>query len=463
MDITVTPQGDNAAQLRAVIPAETVAQERKKITAGYTTHARIPGFRPGKAPVSVIEKRYGKEIEAELITKLSSLAAQQADEAAKGFKVLDVLEATTTELQTDGTFLMEAPVVVIPEITLPEYKGLPVTAPSVEVTEEEITESLEGLRSNYADYAIVERPAKRGDIVVVDFTTSSEGKSVEEVIGKSAGYLDGRNDQWVRIEEDAFLPEFAVQLEGTKAGDTKSITVTIPDTFPLADLVGKKVDFEVTIKEVKELILPDLDDALAARLMPEATLADLKERITSYLTGQKKEAAEDAKMNDMATALIAATSFPIPAELVERASEDIFRQQLQSAFQNLQNSADVGSAIEEMKKESKEQAEKNLKTHFILQEIAQKEAITATDEEISMEVYRMAQQQKKQFKTFAKELRKNGQLPGIIQGIISNKTMAFLIENAIVTEVAVTEETKKSPAKKAVKKTIKATADTTEA
>ena len=470
MDITVTSQGDNAAQIKAIIPADTVASVRKSLVNGYVAHARIPGFRPGKAPLSVVEKRYAKDIDAEFTSRMESLVTEEAAKTSGDYKILDILAPTVNQVQADGSFLFEAPAVVIAKIELPQYKGLAITSPSVEVSEAEVTEFLEGLRDNYADFAIVERPATRGDVAVVDFTTSCEGKSVEEVIGKSAGYLDGRKDQWIRIEEDAFLPEFATQLEGSQAGDKKSLSVTIPESFPLADLVGKVVDFEVEVKEVKERQLPDLDDAFAARLMPESTLSDLTERVSQHLARQKEEAAQDSKMDQIATTLIEAAPFTVPAELIERASEDIFRSQLQSAFQSLQGSTDIGAAIETMKAESKAQAEKNLKAHFILQEIAQKEGISVSDEELSMEVYRMAEREKKDFKTFAKSLRKNGQLPGIVQGLVSNKTMTFLVEQATVSPEAPSTETvaekapaKKAAAKKTTKKATEAPADTTEA
>lgn len=434
MDIKVEKQDNCTARLRAVVPAETVAAERKAIASAYTSQARIPGFRPGHAPLSVIEKRFGKEINEELVSRLYEKATEDALQANQDLKVLDFSAPETNSVQEDGTYVLETVITYIPSFDLPEYKGLAVTSISTEVSDEDLEKGMDDLRQRYADYVVADRPVAQGDVAVVDFSATVDGKPVSEVIGKSAGFLDGREGQWIRVEEDSFLPGFAMKLVGAKPESKHEITVTIPDTFPINDLHGKDVVLDVFVKETRELTLPELDDEFAQKILPEGDLALLKERMKEVLTANKQEEADNIKIDQIATTLTDSVDFPLPAPLVERAAQDILRNRIQASMQMLQSGGDIEAEIEKLKEGTSEEATKNLKTHFILQEIAQKEGIQVTDHELGQEIYRIAQQQKKQPKAVIKDLRKTGQLNGIAQGLLSNKTMSFLVENAQVTE-----------------------------
>lgn len=436
MDITVEKQENCAARLRAVVPAETVEQERKSIAAAYTGQAKIPGFRPGKAPLSVVLKRFAKEINDELASRMFSRATDEAVASEPSLKILDFGNPEVCETQDDGTFVIETAMTFIPAFEIPEYMGLKITATSTEVTEDDITKGMEDLLQRYSDYEPVDRPVATGDIAVIDFSATCEGKPVAEVIGKPAGFLDGREGQWIRIEEDSFLPGFAMELVGAKVEDKKIITITIPESFPLSEIRGKDVALDVFVKEVRELHVPELNDEFAAKILPEGGLAELKERMKEILQNTKKEEAENEKVDQVANILADAVDFALPEMLVQRATDDLFRNRLQTAFQSLQGCDDIEKEIEKMKEESKEQASKNLKVHFILQDIARKEGIKVTDQELGMEIYRIAESQKKQPKAVLKELRKNGQMQGIAQGILSNKTVSYILEKAEVTESA---------------------------
>lgn len=434
MDITVEKQENCTARLRAVVPAETVEQERKSIASAYTGQAKIPGFRPGHAPLSVVVKRFAKEINEELTNRLFGQATDEAITSDESLKILDFGTPEVCETKEDGTFVIETVMTYIPAFEIPEYMGLKVTAVSTEVTDEDLENGLKDLQQRYSDYEPVEREIAVGDVAVVDFSATCEGKPVAEVIGKPAGFLDGREGQWIRVEEDSFLPGFAMQLIGSKTDDKKEIKVTIPDTFPLSDIRGKEVVLDVYVKEVRELKVPELNDDFAKKIMPEGDLAQLKERMKEILQAGKLEEAENEKIDQVANILADAVDFELPEVLVERATQDLFRNRLQAAFQSLQNGGNIEAEIEKMKEESKEQAAKNLKVHFILQDIARKEGIKVTDQELGQEIYRIAENQKKQPKAVLKELRKNGQISGIAQGILSNKTVSFILEKAEVTE-----------------------------
>ena len=237
MNIVVEKQPKCVATLSVEIPAETVRGERETIVSEYARKARVPGFRPGKAPRSVVEKRFGKQISEELNEKLINEAYDEALRKEE-LRVLDFgAPQDVTELP-DGGLRFVSTLMLAPDIQLPDYKGIAVTVPPLEVPEEDLQAQLQNLRERFADFNDIEdRAAEMGDFAVIDYSGSVEGKSVEEFLGKPAGYLAGREGFWVKLSEEAFLPEFASQVVGMKPGDSKDITVTIPDDFPVEDLL----------------------------------------------------------------------------------------------------------------------------------------------------------------------------------------------------------------------------------
>ncbi len=250
MNITVE-KNTCAATVNVVVPAEKVASERKNILKSYIGQANIPGFRPGKAPVKIIEKRYEKEIEGELANRL----VQEGCDAAikqEELKVLNVQVPAAPTFKDDGAFTFETSITLAPEFELPEYKGLSIDVPSAEVTDDDVANSLTELQQRFADFTeITDRPLDDADFAVIDFKATLDGKPVAEAIGKPAGFLEGREGHWVKIEEDSFLPTFGPQLKGLNVGDEKEVTVSLGEDFPISDVRGADVVFAVTIKEIK--------------------------------------------------------------------------------------------------------------------------------------------------------------------------------------------------------------------
>ena len=238
MNIVVEKQPKCVATLRVEIPADKVSGQRDQIVKGYASKARVQGFRPGKAPRAIVEKRFEKEITEELNGVLFNEAY---DEAMKqeSLNVLDfgVPEDVTTHANGSITFVSK--LTLAPEVKLPEYKGVSVTVPPLAVPDEEIDAQLTALQERFADFSDIEgRAAEMGDFAVIDYTSTVEGKPTGEFLGKSAGYLSGREGFWVRLDEKAFLPGFTAQLVGMNVGDSREITVTLPEDFPVEGLRG---------------------------------------------------------------------------------------------------------------------------------------------------------------------------------------------------------------------------------
>jgi len=299
MNIVVEKQPKCVATLRVEIPAEKVSGQRAEILRGYASKARVPGFRPGKAPASVVEKRFQKEITEELN---GSLFNEAFDEALKqeSLKVIDFGVPENVTTTPEGGLSFSSKLTLAPEVQLPDYKGITVTVPPAALPDEEVNKQLTALQERFADFKDIEgRAAAAGDFAIIDYTSTVEGKPTEEFLGKSAGYIAGREGFWVRLDEQAFLPGFALQLEGLNVGDSKEISIVLPEDFALSGIAGKEIVFATTLKELKEAVLPELNDELAAKLLPGKTIEDIKTIIRDNMGQERQRKIDDQKVNQI--------------------------------------------------------------------------------------------------------------------------------------------------------------------
>ena len=443
MNIVVEKQPKCVATLRVEIPAEKVQGQRDQIVRGYASKARVPGFRPGKAPKALVEKKFEKEITEELNERLFNEAF---DEALKqeDLKVLDFGIPENLTTAPDGAISFVSKLTLAPEVQLPEYKGIKVTVPPVEVPQEEIDAQLQALRERFADFKNIEgRAAAMEDFAVIDYSSTVEGKPTEEFLGKPAGYLSSREGFWVRLDEKAFLPGFAAQLVGMNTGDSKEATVTVPDDFPVADLRGKEMVFSVKVNELKEAILPELDDELAAKLAPGKTMAEITEIIRENMQQERKRRIDDMKVNQIVAHFNSLVDFELPDELITQETQSQADAMVRRGVQAGMSEDEIESQQTEIFASAGQQAVTNLRTNFILQEIARVEKITVSDAELVNHLARVAQDRKVSPKKFIKDLNRGGRLPSIRSSIGIGKAIDFLVQNAEVvesTEATLTEE-----------------------
>lgn len=438
MNIVVEKQPKCVATLRVEIPAEKVSGQRDQIVKGYASKARVPGFRPGKAPRAIVEKRFEKEITEELNGVLINEAY---DEAMKqeSLNILDfgVPEDLTTH--ENGTMTFVAKLTLAPEVTLPEYKGVAVSVPPVAVPDEEIENQLKALQERFADFTDIEgRAAEMADFAVIDYTSTVEGQPTEEFIGKSAGYISGREGFWVRLDEKAFLPGFAAQLVGMNVGDSKAITLTLPEDFPVELLREKEIVFQTAMKELKTAVLPALDDELAARLAPGKTMDDIKEIIRENMQGERQRKIDDMKVNQIVAHFNAQVDFELPDALVNQETQSQADAIVKRGVQSGMSEDEIESQQTEIFANAGSQAVSNLRTNFILQEIARIEKISVTDAELVNHLVQIANSRKVAPKKFIKDMQRAGRISNIRSSMAIGKTIDFLVEHANVTESAET-------------------------
>ena len=441
MNIVVEKQPKCVATLRVEIPAEKVQGQRSQIVSGYLSKARIPGFRPGKAPRAIIEKRFEKEIAEQLHEKL---VTEAYDEALKQetLKVLDFGVPGDLATLPDGRITFTTTLTLAPEVQLPEYKGVTVTVPPLAVPDEDLQAQLTGLQERFAEFKdIADRPAAMADFAVIDYSSTVDGKPTEEFLGKPAGYLSGREGFWVRLDDKAFLPGFAAQVVGMNPGESREIPLTLPEDFPVADLRNRELVLSTTLKELKESILPELNDELAARLAPGKTLAEITEIIRDNMQHERKRKIDDMKVNQIVAHFNAQVDFELPEELVTQETQSQADAMVRRGVQAGMSEDEIESQQTEIFANAGHQAVSNLRTNFILQEIARVENISVSDTELVNHLAQIAQSRKVAPKKFIKDMQRAGRLPSIRNSITIGKAIDFLVEHAEVVESAQTAVT----------------------
>ncbi|MFD2257800.1 trigger factor [Luteolibacter algae] len=445
MNIVVDKQPKCIATLNVEVPSADVAAKREAITSSYASQAKISGFRPGKAPKNVIQKRFGKQISEELRDALFGEACDQALEQEK-LKVLDFGFPDKLDEREDGSIAFETKLILAPEFELPEYKGIEVKAPSTDITDEELGEQLENLRERLAEFEdVADRPLQNDDIAVVDFTTTLDGTPLDEAIGEKGKYLAKRENHWLPIKEGSFLPGYAEQLVGLKEGDKKDVAITLDDEFPFEDLRGKEIVLHTSVEGIKTAKLPELDDAFAEKLVPGKTLEDIKDMIRDNMSQEKTKQINELKVNQIVEHLNKVVTFELPEEIVQRETQNQANALVREGTKAGASNEEMAGNQEEIFNVATERALTNLRTNFLLQEIANTEKISVSDTDLLGHISKIAESRKQPIKKVIKDLQKNNQIQSIRNSMLIGQTIDFLLEQAKVTEVS-QEEFEATPA-----------------
>lgn len=264
MNVLVENLPNCITTLRVEVEPEKVTAVWEDVAGNYTKYARIPGYRAGKAPKAIIEKKFAKEIREELEKKLLSESCKQAVQE-KGIKVLSLTQVDEVEIGEDKSMKFTATLITHPDFQVPKYKGLVVPLPATDVTEEEIDKSLEELREQAADFVDVtdDRGVEMNDFIVIDYKGTIDGAPVSDKFPKAGKPLSGNEDFWIHMVHEAFFPGFSEALVGAKKGETRTFEIEVPADFPVEGLPGQKIQYEVTIKGMKTKVLPALAIAIA--------------------------------------------------------------------------------------------------------------------------------------------------------------------------------------------------------
>ena len=421
------------ATLKIAVSPDRVTKTMTEVASNYTKHAKLPGYRAGKAPRSVIERKFSKEIREEVTQQVVSNGCRDAIKD-KGLRVLELQGVEDVVWGDDQSVNFRATLIVHPNFDLPDYKGIPVSVPSAEVTDAEIDEALNNLRDQQADFPDVEpaRPAAMEDFVVVDYDGTIEGEPVDVRFPKAGKPLAHNTDFWIKMTDEAFFPGFCEKLVGMNIGETREFDVTVPADFPVEEMPGKTLHYKVELKGLKARTLPELDDAFSAGIAEGKSLNELRIMAREELQRQKHAAIDAAKRNGVMSSLLSKVECELPTAMVRNTTQTI----LQEIVRENQTRGVAEEVIKEHQQDlvgsAAQSARDRIKGTFVLLRIAEQENIRVTDNELRARINGLARKYQMPFEKVLKELQKRGGLDQVSEEILTTKTLDFIAKEATV-------------------------------
>ncbi|MGL6008797.1 MAG: trigger factor [Culicoidibacterales bacterium] len=389
MSVKVEKLENSRVKLTFSISEEVFATAMDKAFAKVVQEVSEPGFRKGKMPRALFEKKYGKE---SLYHEALDMALPVAYPAALDEAGIDPVSMPTIDIEAfepqNDNIVVTAEVAVRPEVTLGDYKGLSVEALEVEVTEADMEKETMAAREKSAEMLVKnDGEVAMGDTAVIDFEGFKDGVAFDGGKGENHSLAIGSN---------SFIPGFEEQLVGAKTGETREIEVSFPEAYHAADLAGQPVKFVVTVHEIKERIVPELSDALVAELGMDGveTVEDFNNTTRTRLVVEKAEAAESHTKNELVRLATENASMEIAPEMIDTEIDNMiknFEQQLSQQGLNFEQYVQfTGQDLAAVRGQMKDQAETNIRTGLTLEAIADAEGIDATDEQVEAELQTMA-------------------------------------------------------------------------
>ena len=435
MKMEVTELGPMKRALKIEVPADEVTQ---RFTQAYTELNRqvsIPGFRPGKAPVALLEKKYAKSVEEDVIR---SLVPDYYDRAVRQAGIVPVLveipPLERVKIKKDTPFTFTATVEIKPKIDLRDYKTpnpISLKPDKRTVTDEQINRGLEVLREQHArlDAALPGHTIADGDYVILDLEGFLDGRPLEGTKKDGQLHKVGSNVAILGLEIDR-------HVTGKHEGDVVTIPQPYPTSHPDQRVAGKTVSFGVTIKAVKQKTLPALDDEFANDCGPYTSLREIKDRLQTEMEKALKKEIEESYKDTILKRLVETHHFDLPETLVERELETIVRQQVQQ--RRLRGGTDVSAVSQENLKKVRDdnrlEAQRRVKVGLILEAIAEKEGLSVTQDDINAEITRLAAELRTSTAELVKMIQAGGRdsIDELRARILADKALDFVYRHAVI-------------------------------
>lgn len=422
-------------RLSIEVPSESVASHEQGALQQYSRSAKLPGFRPGKAPLAMVRQHYGEQIRKDVLSHLLEAGLAQAIREAKLFPV----SRPSVRIEQSGfnggdgakALLFDAEYEVRPEFELKDYKKIKVTFPSAEVSEAEIDDSLGKIRERLATLEPVEgAQPEKGHFAVVK-------------VGFELQDGDRRKDEpkefTVEIGQGRLLPEIESALPSFKLGERRQISAVFPEQYTDKALAKRPVVFDLELLELKRKALPPLDDTLADTLDPGKKLADLKEQVKADLAQGKVEEQSQVKRSQVLDYLLKAHKFEVPASLVAQRAQFLHGRLEQELARRGQK---LAALTDKDREDLKRRAEEQVRGAMILSEIASKESITLDTAQVDGRVAQIAAQLGKPVDEATKWLDERGLLESIQEEVLTDQVFDFLLKSASLVEESPSSQAK---------------------
>ena len=419
MTVEITQVNGCRKNLAGEISAEEFEKELEKTAREYSRTVKVPGFRPGKTPVNIIRRRFEKEIQDETSHKIMDRAWQDAIDS-NNLKPLTQPDIKALENKSGEPMKFTLSFEELPQFEVNDYKGVDVKQDSAEVKEEDVTRTIGQIMEQYAQFVPVEGEAKDGHYLQVDIDGLAESESTP--------FHD--EDVTLVVGHQQSVVEFSENLRGANLNDTRSFEVIYPDDFQNKRIAGKKVAYTVLVKEIKERQIPELNDDFAKDIGVDSVEA-FRARIHKDLVTNAGNLAEKKAREELLDAIIERQPIDVPDCLVLEEQEALTRRMLNNlAYQGIDIKQTAGFDWKKIYEDHLPHAQQNVRRMIFLDAIAKQENLEATEEDISAELDKMADQSRKSADAWRAEFEKNNRMDELKQGVLQDKALDFIYRNA---------------------------------
>lgn len=402
------------------IPVDEVRAETERVLADVQKKAHLPGFRPGKAPVSIIRTRFSQQIRQEVLEQLVPKAFHDRAEK-ENLRVVGQPSISDLHFHDNEPLKFKAEFEVMPEFELGDFREIPVEYEEPSASEEEVEERINSIRERKAEYVNQDpRPLEDGDFAVISLESTGgvEGEPIKN------------EDMMMHIGDAETFPEFTESLRGASPGDERDLEITYPEEYPQERIKGRTVKYHVTVKGVRKKELPELNDEFAQDLGDFQNMEELRDAVRKAITAEKQYEAQREAKDKIVEELVNRHEFPVPEAWVDRQIEMDVESRLRSLASQGVDPRKLNLDWAKLKESHKDRAVNAVKASLLLDKIADRESLYATNEEVDREVQRIAKQDREPVAAVRMKLEKDGALGRIANHIRTEKTLNFLFENA---------------------------------
>ena len=400
------------------VPKEYVDSAFEEIISEYQKEAKIPGFRPGKAPLDIVVKNHGKAAMEEAQKRIIPQAYQQALNEHK-MEPISYPELADIECAMTGEIKFKAQFDIHPEINVKKYKGIKVVSEKIGIKEKEVDEAVERIQNMNAEFKDIDRKLKHGDFGVCEVETYIDDKLISEK----------RDNMWVEVDKEVSLLGMGEDLVGLKKGDKKDIEVTLPENYGDEKFAGKKAIFKVVVKETKEKELPELNDELAKKIGKE-NIKDVRSEIKDQLLLRKEENNNIKLKNQILEFLLEKNKMDVPVSMAKRQLKVLVESAENDLLQKGVDKKIIDEQKEEIKKKLKKEAENKVKVYFLLNDIAKQEKIEVIDTEVDKWYENMTGHYNQKKDKVKEYYESNNLVEGLKEQIREDKILNFLVGEA---------------------------------
>jgi trigger factor len=405
--------------LEITVPVADVEKETERAAADIQKKVRLPGFRPGKAPLSLVKTRFAGDIRQDVLEKLIPKffgAAVEKD----NLRVVGRPEYRDVHFHSGEPLKFKADFEVAPDFELGEYRGITITYNEPEVTEPDVENRLNQIREQKAEFVNEDpRPLADGDYAMLSLESLS---GVAEKISQ--------DELSLKIGGETTMAAFSENLRGASPDEAREFDVTYPEDYERQNLAGRTVRFQATVKAVRRRELPELNDEFAKDLGDYQTLDELKDAIRKSVLREREHRAQEEAKHQLLDKLVEAHEFPVPEAFVDRQIEMNLENQVRMLVAQGMDPKDLKLDWKKAKEAGKDRATRDVKASLLLDRVADREAIAPTQEEVDREVQRIARQSKEAVPITRARLQKDGSIGRIASNIRTGKTLNFLFEQA---------------------------------